>query len=316
MASDKRHRSNDLCLLSFSGSGKAGALRASYAHRSGVQHPATLGNPFPRLQAPAFPCTGQSIAPGNRKDHPTLTKTEAEAVDLTLLFTHDLLITGLPLYHHSRKTKSFWVRYDVDGQMKQIRFFSVLTWRATMLITFQDGKSITLHDIEEEGRFASLFPPDVMQSLKRNAETGGNVIPPLKLIDAQGTGKVIVTRTRFRGHAVDVLHNLSDGKPLFQTVWIVDLLRLRAKVGIGLMPDPVFSPAFPISAYLEAASMTGRIVEDAELAQLSLTGAVSKIPLPPVSDIRQRLLDWQSASNPDLKKHLKRTIYDDYFPST
>lgn len=233
-----------------------------------------------------------------------------------MLFTHDLLIDGLTLHHHSRKTKSFWVRYDIDGQMKQLRFFSVLTWRAFMLITFQDGKSITLHEIEEEGRLASVFPSDVMQSLKRNAETGGNVIPPLKLIDTQGTAKVIVTRTRFRGHAVDVLHNLSDGKPQFQTVWIVDLLRLHTKVGVRLVRDPAFSPVLPVSAYLEAAAMTGRIVEDAELAQLSLTGAVSRIPLPPVSDIRQRLLDWQSLANPDLKKHLKRTIYDDYSPST
>ena len=259
---------------------------------------------------------GRFIALVTERIPPTLAKTEAEAVDLTLLFTHDLLIAGLPLYHHSRKTKSFWVRYDIDGQMKHIRFFSVLTWRATLLFTLQEGKSITLHEVEEEGRLASVFPSDVMQSLKRNAETGGNVIPPLKLIDAKGRAKAIVTRTRFRGHAVDVLHNLSEGKPLFQTVWIVDLLRLHAKLGIRLVRDTAFSPVFPISAYLEAAAMTGRIVEDTELAKLSLTGAVSRIPLPPVSDIRQRLLDWQSLANPDLKKHLKRTIYDDYFPST
>ena len=68
----------------------------------------------------------------------------------------------------------------------------------------------------------------------------------------------------------------------------------------------------PISAYLEAAAMTGRLVEEPELAELPLTGHVPRLAPPPSSKAVASVFDQACRENPALENLRGRTIYEDY----
>ena len=233
-----------------------------------------------------------------------------EVRDLALLFLTDLHIGGKSI-HKLRAKRPFRVRYEIDGHVRDQAFLSSLSWRAVMLFALEEGKCLTVHEMDETGRLAKTFPAHIMARLAENARNGGDVIPTLRLVDPERGALAVVARSRGRGHAVDVLHNLG-GSPIFQPLWISDLLRLDTLIGIKLVRDDVFTPTMPISAYLEAAAMTGKIVAEPELAVMQLTGLVSQLPQPRPLPVVQAMFEERCRTFPALAKFRERTIYDEY----
>jgi len=233
-------------------------------------------------------------------------------IDLALLFMSDLLVSGRSIHRINTSKRPFWVRYEADGRVQERKYLSALSWRALMLFALEDCREFKVLEMDEPGRLAETFPETVMRRLDDNAEACRDVVPVLKLIDPDGPATVIVTRSRCKGHAVDVLHNLDNDRPVFQPVWISDLLWLNAKIGMRLVRDESFMPAMPISAYIEAAALTGRIVDEVELSILPLTGNVPRLRSPVPAPTVQRIFDHQCRKYPEFEQLRGRTIYEDY----
>ena len=237
-----------------------------------------------------------------------------DAMGLALLFLADLHIGGVSL-HRLKAKRPFRVRYELDGHLRDQTFLSSLSWRAVMLFALEDGKALTVHEMDETGRLAETFPADTMALLAENARIGGDMLPAMRLIHPKSGSTVIITRSRGKGHAVDALHDLG-GSPIFQPVWISDLLRLDALVGMRLVRDESFTPTLPISVYLEAAAVAGRIVPEPELHTFPLTGIVPRLIEPPPLPAVQAMFDERCKASPALARLRGRTIYHDYgFPT-
>ncbi|PZU19393.1 MAG: hypothetical protein DI589_21410 [Shinella sp.] len=237
--------------------------------------------------------------------------TPAEKLDLTLLFAHELFIGGVPLHHLRGRKTPFWIKYEIDGVVKHHKFASVLSWRATMLFAFQAGQTIHMREMDEEGRLNRVFPAETLKRLNANALAGENPVPVLKLIDPNGPTKILITRTRLRGHAVDALHNISDGGPVFQSLWIADLLRLRSKIGIDLIPDADFSLQMPINTYRAISTKTGKIPDEAELSGADVDGNIPLLSSPPAAPSTRKVIDWYDAQKTDIEPQRKRVVYED-----
>ncbi len=233
-------------------------------------------------------------------------------IDLALLFMGDLRVNGRSIYRINKSRRPFWVRYEADGRVQERKYLSALSWRALMLFALEDCLEFKVLEMDEPGLLAEMFPTHIMRRLDDNAKTRSNIVPVLKLIDPSGSAKVVITRSRCQGHAVDVLHNLDNGKPVFQPVWVSDLMRLDAKIGLKLVRDETFAAAMPISTYIEAASLTGRIVEEDEMSILPLTGNVPRLRSPEPAPTMQRIFDHQCREHPELEQLRGRTIYEDY----
>ncbi len=232
-------------------------------------------------------------------------------IDLALLFMSDLHVNGRSLYR-IQGGRPFWVRYEADGRVQERSYFSALSWRALMLFALEDCREFKVIEMGEPGRLSQLFSEAAMQRLEENAQARRDVVPVLKLVDPKGPATVIIARSRCMGHAVDALHALDNGRPVFQPVWVSDLLRLDAKISMRLARDETFAPIMPISAYLEAAAMTGRIVDEVELSILPLTGNVPRLRSPEPAPTVQRIFDHQCRKYPELEQLRGRTIYEDY----
>lgn len=243
----------------------------------------------------------------NHQGQPTQLQT-----DLALLFTTDLHVGSERLYKIKRKGTSLNLRYDIDGEMHQRSYLSALSWRAIMLFALTEGKTVIVHEMDLPGRYRRLFPNTLLRRLQWHARPGANFPPVARLYDPHGNAVLLLTRSRVCGHAVDALHNLTDGGPVFQSLWVADIMALRPMLGIELVRDEAFSATMPISAYLEAAAMTGRIVEEPELSCLPLTGPVSRLITPPSSKAVASVFDQARRENPMMEKLRGRTIYDDY----
>ncbi len=233
-------------------------------------------------------------------------------IDLALLFLSDLRVSGRSIYRINSSKRPFWVRYEADGLVQERSYLSALSWRALMLFALEDCREFKVLEMDKQGRLAEMFPENIMRRLDENAKAHGNIVPALRLIDPSGSTTVIITRSRCHCHAVDVLHDLDDGKPVFQPVWISDLMRLDAKIGLKLVRDETFAPVMPISAYIEAAALTGRIVDEDEIGILPLTGNVPRLRLPDPAPTVQRIFDHQCREHPELERLRGRTIYEDY----
>ncbi|MGY5808450.1 DUF2958 domain-containing protein [Rhizobium sp. LEGMi198b] len=232
-------------------------------------------------------------------------------IDLALLFMSDPHVNGRSLYR-IQGGRPFWVCYEADGRIQERSYFSALSWRALMLFALEDCREFKVLEMDEPGRMTELFPEAVMRQLEENAKARCDTVPVLKLIDPKGSATVIVTRSRCNGHAVDILHNLDNGRPVFQAVWISDLLRLDAKIGMKLIRDESFAPIMPIGAYIEAAALTGRIAGEDEISVLPLIGRVPRLRLPESAATVQRIFDHQCRKYPALEQLRARTIYEDY----
>ncbi len=237
---------------------------------------------------------------------------EQAQIDLAMLFATDLHVGSERLYKIKRKGTSLNLRYEIDGELHQRSYLSALSWRAILLFALTEGKSVTVHEMDQPGRYRWLLPNTLLQRLQWHARPNANFPPVARLYDPLGKTVMLLTRSRVCGHAVDALHNLTDGGPVFQPLWISDFMAFRPMLGIELVRDEAFSATMPISAYLEAASMTGRIVDEPELAELPLTGHVARLTTPPSSRAVANVFDQACQENPALAELRGRTIYDEY----
>lgn len=240
-------------------------------------------------------------------------QTPAQAqLDLAMLFMTDLHVGSERLYKIKRKGTSLSLRYEIDGEMHQRSYLSALSWRAILLFALTEGKTATVHEMDEPGRYRQMFPKTLLRRLQWHARPNANFPPVAKLYEPNGKAVMLLTRSRLCGHAVDTLHNLTDGGPVFQPLWISDIMALRPMLGIDLVRDQTFAPTLPISASLEAAAMTGRIVEELELSGLPLTGSIPRLATQPSSKAVRSVFDQACLENPALEALRGLTIYDDY----
>lgn len=233
-------------------------------------------------------------------------------IDLALLFMTDLHVGSERLYKIKRKGTSLNLRYDIDGKTHQRNYLSALSWRAILLFALTEGKTVTVHEMDKPGRYQRLFPKTMLRRLQWYARPDANFRPVARLYDPKGDAVMLLTRSRLCGHAVDALHNLTDGVPMFQPLWISDIMALRPMLGIELVRDERFSATMPISAYVEAAAIAGRIIDDPQLSGLALTGNISRLTPPPASKAVRSIFDHQCRESPALEKLRNRTIYEDY----
>lgn len=233
-------------------------------------------------------------------------------IDLAMLFSTDLHVGSERLYRIKRKGTSLNLRYEVNGELFHRSYLSALSWRAILLFALTEGKTVTVHEMDQPGRYRRLFPNTLLRRLHWHARPNANFPPVARLYDPNGDGVLLLTRSRLCGHAVDALHNLTDGGPVFQPLWISDITALRPMLGIELIRNEAFTATMPISAYLEAAAITGRIVEEPELSELLLTGNAPQLAPPSSSKAVASIFDQACREHPALA-HLKgSTIYDDY----
>ncbi len=233
-------------------------------------------------------------------------------IDLAMLFMTDLHVGSERLYRIKRKGTSLSLHYEIDGEMHQRSYLSALSWRAVMLFALTEGKTVTLHEMDRPGRYRRLFPKTLLRRLAWHARPNANFPPVARLYDPNGNAVMLLTRSRLCGHAVDALHNLGDGGPVFQPVWISDIMALRPMLSIELVRDEAFTPVMPISAYLEAATMTSRIVEEPELSGLPLIGNTQQLVTPASSKAVRSVFNQQCREHPQMERFRERTIYADY----
>lgn len=249
----------------------------------------------------------QNHSPDDHDQKPTQTQ-----IDLAMLFMTDLHVGSERLYKIKRNGTSLNLRYEIDGEMHLRSYLSALSWRAILLFALTEGKTVTVHEMDQPGRYHRLFPKTLLRRLQWHARPNANFPPVARLYDPNGKGIVLLTRSRVCGHAVDALHNLSDGGPVFQPLWISDIMALRPMLGIDLVRDETFVSTIPISAYLEAAAMTGRIVDTPEFFGMPLTANLPRLATPPSSKAVRSVFGQACQENPALEKLRNRTIYDDY----
>lgn len=239
------------------------------------------------------------------------TPTQAQ-IDLALLFMTDLHVGAFPFYKQRAKRSSFDLTYEIDGVVHRRSYMSPLSWRAIMLVAFNDGKTVNVHEMDRPGRYRWLFPKTLMRRLYWHARPNADFPPVARLYDPNGQSVMLLTRSRFCGHAVDALHNLADGKPVFQSLWISDIMALRPMLGIELVRDETFTSAFPISSYIKAATRTGQIVDEQELSKLHLAGINPLLPSPKPTPVVSRIFDQQCHDRPEMEQLRGRMIYEDY----
>ncbi len=244
---------------------------------------------------------------GNHDEKPTQTQ-----IDLALLFMTDLHVGSERLYKQKRKGTALNLRYEIDGEVHRRSYLTALSWRAILLFALMEGKAVTVHEMDLPGRYQRLFPKTLLRRLYWHARPNANFSPVVRLYDPNGRSVMLLTRSRVCGHAVDALHNLTDSGPVFQPLWVSDIMALRPVLGIELVRDEAFAPTLTISAYMEAAAMTGRIVEEPELAGLPLTGHVAPLITPSSSKAVHSIFDQACRERPALEKLRDRTIYEDY----
>ena len=249
----------------------------------------------------------QDHSPDEQGDDPTQAQ-----IDLAMLFMTDLHVGSERLYKIKRKGTSLNLRYELDGEMHERSYLSALSWRAILLFALTEGKTVTVHEMDQPGRYRRLFPKTLLRRLQWHARPNANFLPVARLFDPNDNSVMLLTRSRLCGHAVDALHNLSDAGPMFQPLWISDIMALRPMLGIELVRDEAFAPTMSISAYLEAAAMTGRIVEESALSALPLTGNTPQLATQPSSKAIRSIFGKQCRENPTLDRLRQRTIYHDY----
>lgn len=237
---------------------------------------------------------------------------EQARIDLALLFTTDLHVGSKRPHEMKRKGTTLNLQFDVDGDMRWRSYNSALSWRITMLLALTENRTVTIHEMDQPGRYRRMFPATLLRRLQWHARPKADFPPVARFYDPHGKTVLLVTRSRFCGHAVDTLHNLTDGGPVFQPLWISDIMALRPMLGIGLIRDSAFTATMPISAYLEAAGAQGRIVEEPELSRLSLTGTVTPLALPPSSRSVAAIFQQECQHNPALAACRSRSVYSDY----
>lgn len=237
---------------------------------------------------------------------------EQARIDLALLFMTDLHVGGERLHKIKRKGTALNLQFDVDGDMRWRNYNSALSWRITMLLALTENRIVTIHEMDQPGRYRQMFPNTLLRRLQWHARPKADFPPVARFYDPHGKSVLLVTRSRLCGHGVDTLHNLTAGGPVFQSLWIADIMALRPMLGIGLVRDHSFTATMPISAYLEAAGAHGQIVEEPALSPLRYAGSMTRLAVPPASQSVATIFRQECHQNPALAKLQGRSIYEDY----
>lgn len=233
-------------------------------------------------------------------------------IDLALLFKTELHVGSLPFYKQRARRSSLDMIYEIDGIFNRRSYMSPLSWRATIMFALNGSKTVNFLEIDRPVRYQRLFPRTLMRRLCWHARPNADFPPVAHLYDQNRQYVMLLTRSRLCDHAVDALHNLTEGMPVFQPLWIADIMALRPMLDIEFVRDETFSATTPIGAYLEAAAMTGRIVEEPELRSLPLIGGVHRLAIPPSSEVVRRIFWQECRENPALSNLRDRSIYEDY----
>jgi hypothetical protein len=169
--------------------------------------------------------------------------------DLAALATSRLMIGTTPLSEiKPANARPMWMRFEEDGIVQNRMYRTTSLWRVLVTFALKEGRSIQALEMDEWGRLKAMFPKEVCARLAWNAAHDGEVKPVARLFDPNGRAELLLFRSRCHGHAVDVLHNLTDGGSVFQPLWISDIMRLHPLLGIKLVRDEAFNPTMPVSA--------------------------------------------------------------------
>jgi hypothetical protein len=146
-----------------------------------------------------------------------------------------------------------WVRFRHDGRLFNRTFQSTSYWRMKVRRALSQGEQFELLEIDEWGRLGELFPKSVTSRLAWNAQQKCDPLPVARLFNPATDKEMLLFRSRLRGHAVDALHNFTEGRCIFQPVWIADIMRLNPLLGIKLIRDMHFEPTMRLSEHAPAA---------------------------------------------------------------
>lgn len=191
---------------------------------------------------------------GRQGDGEAQTKAAVSVLDndLAALAKSRLMIGTTPLSEiKPANARPMWVRFEEDGVIQNRMYRTTSLWRVRVTFALKEGRSIRALEMDEWGRLKEMFPKEVCARLAWNAAHDGDVKPVARLFDPNSDAEMLLIRSRCQGHAVDVLHNLTEGGPVFQPLWISDIMRLHPLLGIKLVRDEAFNSAAPISILLD-----------------------------------------------------------------
>jgi hypothetical protein len=161
--------------------------------------------------------------------------------DLALLAASPFVIGSTPIGDISpSNARPLWVRFEQGGTIHNRAYRSGRSWRVRVTFALREKQPIRVLEMDEWGRLKSLLPTEVCARLKWNAAYNGDVAPVARFYDPNGHAEMLLLRSRFDGHAVDVIHNLTDGGIVRQPLWVVDILRLNPLLGLKLARDEAF----------------------------------------------------------------------------
>lgn len=212
--------------------------------------------------------------------------------DLALVFATELEVAETPFPASKAKGTQLDMTYQIDGMRFRRGFRSPTYWRALLLTTLITGKTFQIckvHGVKE----TNWHNQSVMGRLEWFARQDANFAPAVRLYDPNGPTELFITRSRLQGHAVDVLHNLSDRGPLFQPLLVLDILALEPMVGIKLSIDESFQPSAPISTYLRASAKASGI-DDYSASSTDAGNDLSSLFAAPTAGRAKRAM-WRQA---------------------
>lgn len=156
-------------------------------------------------------------------------------VDLASLARSPFIIGDKAIYEiKPPNARPMWVRFEEHGMTYNRMYRTNAMWKARIRAALLEGRSIRALEFDQWGRLNELFPIEVRTRLGWNAAHAGELVPVARLYDPAGTAELLLLRSRCDGHAVDVIHNLTEGGQVRQTVWIADIMRLNPLLGIRL----------------------------------------------------------------------------------
>jgi hypothetical protein len=196
---------------------------------------------------------------GDNKD--TNATTSAYDDDLAALARSPLIIGSKPIREiKPANARPMWVRFEEDGLTYNRAYRTNAMWKARVTFALKEGRSIQALEMDEWGRLKALFTKEVCTRLVWNAAQRCDPTPVARFFDPNCHAEMLIVRSRCQGHAVDVLHNLTDDGPVLQPFWIADIMRLHPLLGIKLVRDEAFNSTMPLSAVLAAPMVTSRIL--------------------------------------------------------
>lgn len=145
------------------------------------------------------------------------------------------------LFRTKRPNSSLLLDLLIDGKPLRRRYYSPKYWAALFHFAVADGREIIVQDMDLPGRFARLFPLNLMGQLRWFENHPVKSPPVSRLFDPDGTAEILLLRSLYDGLAVEVVHNLKPGGYSRETLWLADIMALRPMINVNLRRDVEFS---------------------------------------------------------------------------